>query len=147
MLVLIILCYCCSMCTTFLCSFTLPNIPQLGLMDPSVVALVLVYEKVGAFLYDDTWNQIGSYAWNPWICLCRCCSMCLWFHRRNIISFHGLICFIKVLLISILLFFPLFKEKVCHDYIPRSYSLLWHMWFKIFSWTLCYPLLWVPNQS
>jgi hypothetical protein len=31
-------------------------------MDPSVVALVLVYEKVGAFLYDDTWNQIGSYA-------------------------------------------------------------------------------------
>jgi hypothetical protein len=31
-------------------------------MDPNVVALVLVYEEVGAFLYDGTWNQIGSYA-------------------------------------------------------------------------------------
>jgi hypothetical protein len=31
-------------------------------MDPSVVALVLVYEEVGAFLYDATLNQIGFYA-------------------------------------------------------------------------------------
>jgi hypothetical protein len=79
--------------------------------------------------------------------LCRWYSMCSWFHRRNIISFHGLICFIKVQLTSILLFLPLFKEKVCHDFIPHSYSLLWHMWFKIFSWTLYYPLLWVPNSQ
>ncbi len=50
------------MSMTFLCSCTLPNIPQLGLMDPSVIALILVYEEVGAFLYDGTWNQIGSYA-------------------------------------------------------------------------------------
>ncbi len=135
LLFFIILCDCCSMSTTFLCSFILPNIPQLGLM---VVALVLVY--------DGTW-KIGFYASNPWICLCRCCSMCLWFHRRNIISFHGLICFIKVYLTSILLFFPLFKEKVYHDFIPHSYSLFWHMWFDIFSWTLCYLLLSVPNQS
>ncbi len=62
LLVLTILCYCCSMSTIFLCSSTLPNIPQLGLMDPSVVALVLVYEEVGAFLYDATLNQIGFYA-------------------------------------------------------------------------------------
>jgi hypothetical protein len=31
-------------------------------MDPSVVALVLVYEEVGAFLYDGTLNQIGFHA-------------------------------------------------------------------------------------
>jgi len=30
-------------------------------MDPSAVVLVLVYEEVGAFLYDGTW-KIGSYA-------------------------------------------------------------------------------------
>lgn len=62
LLVLTILCYCCSMSTTFFCSFTLPNISQLELMDPSVVVLVIIYEEVGAFLYDGTWNQIGSYA-------------------------------------------------------------------------------------
>jgi len=50
------------MSTTFFCSFTLPNISQLELMDPSVVVLVIIYEEVGAFLYDGTWNQIGSYA-------------------------------------------------------------------------------------
>ncbi len=50
-------------------------------MDPSVVVLVIIYEEVGAFLYDGTWNQIGSYAWNPWVCFsvgvvpCACGSI------------------------------------------------------------------------